>query len=333
MGAYHNKEKNFISAVIYVHNAEEYVEDFLRTVMEVLKDHFEHSEIICVNDYSEDNSAEVIRRVGKERMGMQEPVVEHESKKTCLEEQHSIQISVLNMSYFHGVEVAMNAGVDLAIGDFVLEFDTTILDFEKEQIMEVYKKSLEGYDIVSASPDKKQRFSSNLFYSIFNQFGDFSYKLYSERFRILSRRVINRISSMNKSVPYRKAVYANCGLKTCNIRYPVIGSASRREDKAERKYRTDLAVDSLILFTEMGYRFSVTMTVIMMLVAIFVALYSAVIYLFSTPVAGWTTTIFFMSFAFFGLFGILTIIIKYLQILVDLVFRRKKYSFESIEKL
>jgi dolichol-phosphate mannosyltransferase len=55
--------------------------------------------------------------------------------------------------------------------------------------------------------------------------------------------------------------------------------------------------------------------------------------LFSTPVAGWTTTIFFMSFAFFGLFGILTIIIKYLQILVDLVFRRKKYSFESIEKM
>ncbi len=326
MGAYRNKEKNFISAVIYVHNAEEYVEDFLRTVMEMLEEHFEHSEIICVNDYSEDNSAAVIRRVGKEWTAMQPPNEE-------LDEPHSIQISVLNMSYFHGVEVAMNAGVDLAIGDFVLEFDTTILDFDKERIMEVYKKSLEGYDIVSASPDQKQRFSSNLFYNIFNRFGDFSYKLYSERFRILSRRVINRISSMNKSVPYRKAVYANCGLKTCNIRYPVVGSKNRREDKAERKYRTDLAVDSLILFTDMGYRFSVTMTVIMMLVAIFVALYSAVIYLFSTPVAGWTTTIFFMSFAFFGLFGILTIIIKYLQILVDLVFRRKKYSFESIEKL
>jgi dolichol-phosphate mannosyltransferase len=89
----------------------------------------------------------------------------------------------------------------------------------------------------------------------------------------------------------------------------------------------------MILFTQLGYRFSVTMTVIMMLVAVFVAAYSAFVYLFSTPVAGWTTTIFFMSFAFFGLFGILTIIIKYLQILVDLVFRRKKYSFESIEKL
>ena len=106
-----------------------------------------------------------------------------------------------------------------------------------------------------------------------------------------------------------------------------------REDAAQRKYRTDLAVNSMILFTGLGYRFAVTMTILMMVVAVVVAVYSAVVYLFSTPVAGWTTTIFFMSFAFFGLFGILTVIIKYLQILVDLVFRRRKYSFESIEKM
>ena len=61
--------------------------------------------------------------------------------------------------------------------------------------------------------------------------------------------------------------------------------------------------------------------------------YSAVIYATSNPVAGWTTTILFLSVAFFGLFGILTIVVKYLQLLVDLVFKRKHYSFESIEKL
>ena len=40
-----------------------------------------------------------------------------------------------------------------------------------------------------------------------------------------------------------------------------------------------------------------------------------------------------LSVAFFALFGILTVIIKYLQLLVDLVFKRKQYNFESIEKL
>ena len=58
-----------------------------------------------------------------------------------------------------------------------------------------------------------------------------------------------------------------------------------------------------------------------------------VIFAMTNPVVGWTTTILFLSVAFFGLFGILTIIIKYLQLLVNLVFKRKHYSFEGIEKL
>ncbi|MFG6366989.1 MAG: glycosyltransferase [Lachnospiraceae bacterium] len=308
-----SKEKNFMSAVIYVHNDAERIGDFLQTVLQVLEDNFEHSEVICVNDYSQDNSTDVMKTIGRKTK--------------------SATITVLNMSYFHGKEIAMNAGMDLAIGDFVLEFDTCLLDFESAEIMKVYRKSLEGFDIVSASPNQRQRFTSGLFYKIFNRFTNFSYQLGTERFRVLSRRVINRISSMNKSVPYRKAVYANCGLKTANIRYSVTQRQVIKPDPTERKYRTELAVNSMILFTGLGYRFSVTMTVIMMFVAVFVAVYSAVIYLFSTPVAGWTTTIFFMSFAFFGLFGILTVIIKYLQILVDLIFKRRKYSFESIEKL
>ena len=37
-----NKEKNFVSAVIYVHNAQDRIEAFLRTIIEVMEDHFEH---------------------------------------------------------------------------------------------------------------------------------------------------------------------------------------------------------------------------------------------------------------------------------------------------
>lgn len=155
----------------------------------------------------------------------------------------------------------------------------------------------------------------------------------TESFRVLSRRVINRISSMNKTVPYRKAIYASCGLKTDNIKYKPTEGSNQNLDKKEKRYRTGLAVDSLILFTKMGYSFSKAMTALMMVMSLFMVAYSIVIYATSNPVAGWTTTILFLSVAFFGLFGILTVIIKYLQLLVDLVFKRKHYSFESIEKL
>lgn len=310
-----NKEKNFMSVVIYVHNAEKRIDEFLKTVVNVMEENFEHSEIICVNDCSNDESVEHIKKISIQAK--------------------STSISVLNMSYYHGLEMAMNAGVDLAIGDFVFEFDTTVLDFDKSEIMKVYRKSLEGFDIVSASPNRKQRLSSRAFYHVFERFTNLSHKLYTETFRILSRRVINRISSMNKTVPYRKAIYANCGLKTENIVYTLttVNKDIAASDRSEKKYRGRLAVDSLLLFTEVGYRFSITMTVLMMLMTIFMIVYSIVIYVMSTPAAGWTTTILFLSVAFFGIFGVLTIIIKYLQILLDLVFKRKRYSFESIEKL
>lgn len=308
-----NKEKSFASVVIYVHNAEKRIENYLKTIIEVMEGNFEHSEIICVNDSSDDNSLALI-------------------KKTS-EIASTTSVSVVNMSYFHGLELSMNAGLDLSIGDFVFEFDNTYLDFDPAVIMDIYRRLLQGFDIVSASADRREKFTSKLFYKAFDRYSDLSCKMSTESFRVLSRRVLNRIDSMNKTIPYRKAVYANCGLKTDNIRYRVVDQISRTTDKKERTFRSHLAVDSLILFTEMGYSFAKLMTILMMCMSIFMIAYSIIIYATSNPVAGWTTTILFLSVGFFGLFGILTIVIKYLQLLVDLVFKRKQYSFESIEKL
>ena len=206
-----NKEKNFVSAIVYVHNAESRIESFLSTVLEVLETNFEHSEIICVNDKSDDKSVEKIKAVSKKAKAS--------------------TITLLNLSHYHGLETAMNAGADLAIGDFVFEFDRAVLDFEAQEIMNVYKSCLQGYDIVSASPDKKQRLSSKLFYMTFNKFARLKYEMSTESFRILSRRVLNRISSMNKTVPYRKAIYANCGLKTDHLRYRVCETCGAREEE------------------------------------------------------------------------------------------------------
>ena len=308
-----NKEKNFISAVIYVHNAENRIEKFLSTVIRVMEENFEHSEIICVNDYSDDDSVGVI-------------------KKTS-EKATTTSVSVINMSSFHGLELSMDAGMDLAIGDFVFEFDNTVLDFAPEMIMKIYRHSLTGYDIVSASPNRKEKLTSRMFYKVFDRYSNRSYKMATESFRILSRRVINRISSMNKTIPYRKAVYAGSGLKSANLRYDVTVKNVEKSDSRESRYRSSLAVDSLILFTELGYRFSIAMTSLMMLMSAFMIVYTIVVYVIGHPIEGWTTTVLFLSVAFLGLFGILTVIVKYLQIIVDMVFKRKHYNFESIEKL
>ena len=311
-----NKEKNFVSATVYLYNAENEIEYFVQTLVKVFEGNFEHSEIIFVNDCSVDRSVDIVKRLSC-------------SVKT-------VNISLLNMSYYQGKEIAMNAGRDLAIGDFVFEFDSTFIDYSESEVMNVYYKALEGFDVVSATPDENVRKTSKIFYSIFDRFSDVPYRMNSERFRILSRRIINRVISMNNIIPYRKAVYFRSGLKTCNIIYEANKKnmlGKHNMGKQEKQYRQNLGINVLLLFTSLGYRFSIAMTVIMICTTVFMIMYSLLVYLFGSPIEGWTTTILFLSFAFFGLFGLMTVVIKYLQILVELVYKRKRYSYDSLEKL
>ena len=71
-------------------------------------------------------------------------------------------VSLIHMSYYQGIEAAMNAGRDLAVGDFVYEFDYAFTDYEPELVYRVYERMLEGYDVVAAAPKKHIPLSSKL---------------------------------------------------------------------------------------------------------------------------------------------------------------------------
>ena len=56
-----NKEKKLVSAVTYLHNDEDRIVKFLKTIIQLLKNNFESFEIIIVNDCSYDDSVERIK--------------------------------------------------------------------------------------------------------------------------------------------------------------------------------------------------------------------------------------------------------------------------------
>ena len=308
-----NKEKNFISAVVYVNNNQDTIKYFLIQLNSTLKETFEKYEIICVNDASDDGSVSKIQEFSND---IDECVV-----------------SIINMSYYQGLETSMNAGVDLAIGDFVFEFDDDYIDYDLSTITDIYFRSLEGYDIVAAA-NTKRKFFSNLFYKLYNRSANTQYKLNSETFRILSRRAINRIHSMSKTIPYRKAIYSNCGLQIDTTIYaPTKAKINKSQTKNNSKHRQDTAFNTLILFTNVAYKISMFMTVLMLLATFSSAIYTVVIFLLGKPVAGYTTTMLVITLSFFGVFAILAMIIKYLSIIIDLIFKEQKYVVESIEKI
>lgn len=299
------KEKNFISAVIYLHNDGERAVTFCKAVAAELEAHFAQYELIAVDDACTDATVKALRAWGKEQ---------------------AAPLTILHMSLYHGLENAMNAGLDAAIGDYVYEFDSTDMPYPVSCILEAYRTALQGNDIVSVCPSATRNGGSELFYKIFNANSHSPYQLRTDAFRLVTRRAINRVHASSAHLPYRKAAYAASGLKMADLTFE-----GRLEET--RTGRFNLAMDSLALYTDAGFKASMGITLCMMVLALAELLYTVIVFFTGHPVAGWTTTMFVITLGFAGLFAVLTIVVKYLSLLLDLTFKQQKYLVESIEKL
>lgn len=298
------KEKSFISVVVYFHNDGADTKRFFENVDCVLGGSFQNYEYVAVDDACTDGTVAQIKEWAKGK---------------------DVPITILHMSLYHGVEDAMNAGIDAAIGDFIYEFDSTQMPYNNALIMDAYRHSLKGNDIVCVCPAHITG-SSSLFYRVFNANSGSPYHLHTDAFRLVTRRALNRVHSAHAYMPYRKAAYAASGLKMSSIFFD-------GKVRNNQRSRIATAVDSLALYTNAWYKVSLGITFFMMLVAISELIYAAVIYCIGKPIAGWTTTMFVMSFGFLGLFFILSIVIKFLSLNLDMSFRKQKYLVESIEKI
>ena len=170
------------------------------------------------------------------------------------------------------------------------------------------------------------RGGSSLFYKVFNAHSQSAYRLRTDAFRLVTRRAINRVHASSTHLPYRKAAYAASGLRMVDLEFD--GQLT-----VKQKGRFNLALDRLTLYTNFGFKASVTVTLCMMALALAELIYTLVIFATGHPVEGWTTTMFVITVGFAGLFAVLTIVVKYLSLLLNLTFRQQKYLVESIEKL
>lgn len=302
--AQNNKESNFISAVVCLQNGGG-AADFFAALNGVLAEHFDHYEIIAVNDGC---AADTVQAV-----------------KTWAAGALAAPLTIVNMSLRQGVERAMNAGLDAAIGDFVFEFDRPVMSYDPALVWQAYQKALAGFDVVTVCPSR-QRFTSRAFYRVFNRFSNSPYKLSTDAFRLVSRRAINRVKAISDDLAYRKAAYAASGLACASLTFE--GAAARDDGP-----RLDKAVDSLALYTDAGYKLSLAISLGMMFLTLLALVYTVAVFCLGQPIAGWTTTMLLLSAGLSGLFFILTIAVKYLNLLVRLAFKKQSYLIEGVEKL
>lgn len=309
---YMTKEQNFISIIVHIRNDEKYITDFIKNVDDLFADKFEAYEFVLINNNSVDASADRIRQIQNEING---------------------DIILITLPWTHDIEVAMFAGVDIAIGDFVFEFDTTVIDFELKEILNVYYKCMEGYDIVAASSGKNMNIGARLFYRYLNKVSYKKMDLQSESFRIVSRRAINRALNSKQKTKYRKALYHYSGLGSTNITYNPI-STDNRKAKTSFWGRLALAVNILIGFSNIGTRISFLFSIIFLLLSMLAACYTIYSFItFEGIEPGWTTTMLFLSGSFSGIFLILALLSKYMVVILYEVQNNPDYTFQSVERL
>ena len=299
-----NKEKNFVSAVVYLHNDGARAAEFCAMLVRELDARFDQYELVAVDDACTDDTIPRLRAFAAD---MAKP------------------LTILHMSLYQGLESCMNAGLDAAIGDYVYEFDSTRHPYEPAMVFAAYQTALKVNDIVSVCPSRTTG-GSGMFYKVFNANSHSAYQLRTDAFRLVTRRAINRVHASSEHLPYRKAAYAASGLKMADLEFDGVLPNTERG-------RWNLAMDSLALYTDAGFKASTGITVFMLVLALAELLYTVVVFAAGHPIEGWTTTMFVLTLGFAGLFAVLTIVVKYLSLLLDLTFKKQKYLVESIEKI
>lgn len=308
------QKTQFVSVVAYIHNDEARIPYFIDTVMDKCCKSFKQCEVVFVDDHSTDNSVKAIKEYYQKN-----PV--------------NYIVSIIRLGKYHGMEVAMNAGRDMAIGDYVYEFDSLFIDFDLDVLIQAYDKCLEGNDVVVAATDVPLRFTSKMFYKMFNKVTTTSAQIGQESFRLLSRRGINRVISMDVDIPYRKVIYLNCGLSSARINYK--STTGERPARITKHYeRLNLALTSFIYFTDIAERFALFASILFAVFSTLTGVYAIISRIAGYHVGtGWLSMILFVCIGFAVLFAIMALIVKYLAIIVDLVFEKQKYLITDVDKI
>ena len=224
-----------ISIVSPVYRAEKILPILVSEINLVMERIGEDYEIILVDDRSPDNSWEVMK------------VLSSQNPK----------IRSIRLSRNFGQHSAIFAGLTKTKGDWVVVMDCDMQDQPKE-IAKLYKKVLEGYDIVLGQRENRKdkflkKLSSKLFYKVFNYLSGGQFNNEIGNFGIYKKKVIDSILNINDYIKFFPLFINWVGFKSTSI---PIEHSSREEGKSSYSISRllKLAFNVIISFSDKPLR-------------------------------------------------------------------------------
>ena len=191
-----------ISIIVPIRNEEESIKPFLESATKVLDRINKPYEIIFSMDPSTDNTEKVI-----------------------LEEiQKNKKIKLLIFSRKFGQPAATLAGIHNSKGKYCVIIDVDLQD-PPEVIEKMYKKILDGYDVVYAKRSSRKgetlikKIVSSVAYFIINRISEINIPIDTGDFRIISRKVVDQLKKLSEGHGFLRGMVAFVGYKQSFVEY------------------------------------------------------------------------------------------------------------------
>ena len=262
-----------ISVVIPVYGCRAALPELHRRVCENLDKIVKSYEIILVDDCCPQNSWEEI-------------------KKVCEMDNRVVGI---HMSRNFGQIRAITAGLDNSRGDWVVVMDCDLQD-RPESIPELYRKALEGYDVVFARREGRKdsaltKFLSRCFYKVYDYFTEGTFDSSICNFSISKRKVIDSYCRMREQNRAYTMFIRWLGFKQTSIEMP---ADERFEGKSsyDLHKKIKLAFEVITSQSNKPLMFSVKAGFTIAMIALIYILYLIVKYfVVGDNLIGWTSMI------------------------------------------
>ena len=233
------KKQQMISIIVPMYNEEEVIEIFYKRVTDVLLKIEYKTEILFVNDGSNDDSLDIVRRLQKDDK----------------------RIKYLDLARNFGKELAMAAGIDYAKGDAIVVIDADLQD-PPELILDMVHYWEAGYDDVYAKRTSRKgetflkKFTSKLFYRVL----EFSSKVPIQKdtgdFRLLSKKALESLRELRETQRYTKGLFSLIGHRKKELLYErdprIAGTTKWNYFKL-----IDLAIEGICCFTTAPLRLAI----------------------------------------------------------------------------
>lgn len=191
-----------ISLIVPVYKEEANIRPFLARAEAVFETMGKTYEIIFTLDPSPDRTEEII---------LEE-----------INRNQSLKLMVFSRRF--GQPAATMAGILASMGETCVVIDVDLQD-QPELIEQMYAKLSEGYEVVYAKRRSRKgetlvkRIISHVGYTLINKFSDVQIPRNTGDFRIMTRRVIEELRSLNESHGFLRGLVAYVGFKQAFIEY------------------------------------------------------------------------------------------------------------------